>query len=168
MPQTQPSRSFAELSLDTKVLAERLAELQPDEVVSYQELSDLIGRAVNGGTSNLGSARRFVQREYGIVTDVVRGQGIKRLTAPGIVATQQPARAAIRRRLRRTIKKIHLADDERLTREERQEKYSFIALGGTLQHFLKPATAQAVKAEIGEGQTIAVGKVLEILTKKAS
>lgn len=158
-------KSFYEQALDTKLLIERLLELAPATLVTYAELSELLGRNITGGTSNLTSARRYIQREYSIVTDVVRGVGVKRLTSEGILGIQEPTKKRINRAVKRCRQKIALAKDDELTPEQVKEKKGFVLMTDTLQHFLKPATRKIIQAAIDDNQSLPMNAVLESMKR---
>lgn len=81
-----PPLSRFERSPATQALVDRLLESQPDDVISYRELSAIARDDVqNGARHLLQSARRILLREHDVATDAVVDVGIKRLTDAGAV-----------------------------------------------------------------------------------
>jgi hypothetical protein len=79
-------RPIALLSIDAKLLYERLIQVEVGAEITNKELSDIIGRNVQeSGRGVLATARRKAQREDQIVFGIVRNVGLKRLTDAEIV-----------------------------------------------------------------------------------
>ena len=79
-------RTINEVSADTLALYEALKDITIDGMITYANLSDLIGRDVQSeAIGSLTTARRMCQREDQIVFSPVRGVGLKRLDDSGIV-----------------------------------------------------------------------------------
>ena len=70
------TKTIGETSADSRFLAERLAKVEPKGEVTYDELSEVIGRNVqNGARSSLATARKIACRDHKIVFGVDRGKG---------------------------------------------------------------------------------------------
>lgn len=94
-------------SVDAQLLAKRLATVSSGERVTYDELSALIRRPVNGSARGiLYTALRIAQRENGIVFGTVQAVGIVRLTDQEIANLHRPALSRIGRISKRTAKKM--------------------------------------------------------------
>lgn len=102
MIEVDPARTMMTLSAETSLLIRRLRSLSVEEVVSYEELSELIGRDVRRFRSPLDTARLRVLKDDYIHTDVVRTVGIKRIStaegaSSGAARALRRVRAAARR-----------------------------------------------------------------------
>ena len=90
------------ISIETTLLIERIKHMKVGDLLTYQELSQLIGQDVQEAAAHiLQSARRICQREYQVVTDAERNVGIKRasdieLTNSGLQIFSRMRRAARR------------------------------------------------------------------------
>lgn len=73
---THVFRTISERSAAVEAIAESLITLQPDEVLPYERLNNLM----LNDRSLLYRARRKVEKEHGYVFGCVRGEGIKRLS----------------------------------------------------------------------------------------
>lgn len=98
-----------ELSADTKAIITRLREMAIGELVTYDELSGIIGRDIQRNRYILDSARRNVEREDGAVFGIERGVGIRRMTADEAPNIGIQSRKSIRRKADRGAKRIERA-----------------------------------------------------------
>ena len=119
-------RSLPELSVDTQVLAKRLLALELNELILYDELTEIVGRDVRHQPVNglLRSARYIVLRDAHIVTEAVRGEGIKRLDDEGIAQLGDQHIARIRRASRRTAMRCAATQRSTASRRASQRRCS--------------------------------------------
>jgi len=69
-------RSIPEMSVDTRLLIERLSRVEIGDFVSYKELSEVIGRDVQGAArGNLTTARHRLEVDDAIQFGPVVGKG---------------------------------------------------------------------------------------------
>lgn len=81
-------KTIPEISLNTRMLFERLKPAQQRDVLTYSELSAVIGLDVQKeGYHHLYSARRKAEVELGMVFEAIENVGIKRLDDNGIIAS---------------------------------------------------------------------------------
>lgn len=74
-------RTIADASIEMRLLAALLEKAQPDDIVTYEQMEEAAGinpRPGAAGYGKLGSARRRVQADQGIVFVAVAGVGLKR------------------------------------------------------------------------------------------
>lgn len=95
-----------EVSADTQSLSGRLRELSVGGLVTYDELSELIGRNIRTHRHLLYSAIRMVEREDGAVFDTERGVGVRRLEAADAPKVGQKTRRSVRRAADRAAERI--------------------------------------------------------------
>lgn len=104
------SRTIAELSPDTRVIAAYLSKLEPDQVVSWHDLAKLIGRSWERDSTyvyrKVRSAANIVRRDHSIVIDTVFNTGVKRLQADQVHTIGERTTVAIRRKARRATRTI--------------------------------------------------------------
>lgn len=108
MTQKVTRRTIGEMSNDARILANFLSRELIDEAkefVAYGDLSAAIGGSDVRGRYNylLRTARRAVEREHHILTECVRGEGIKRTTA--VAAMLAATKSHVGRTARRSIKR---------------------------------------------------------------
>jgi len=99
------SPSF-QLSADARFLYQHLKTIRVGSVVSYADLSAVIGRDVAGDSTALQRAIRICLREDNIVFANIRGEGYKRLNDAEIVDTGADTIARIRRTSKRGVQKM--------------------------------------------------------------
>jgi hypothetical protein len=107
-------KSIPELSVDARILYDRLRKATTGEVIEYSELSALIGRDVRAVRYLLATAIKMAEREDAITFGAVHGIGIKRLDNAGILAVSESNIEAIGRKARRTDRKLGNCDYDSL------------------------------------------------------
>ncbi len=107
------TRTIGQASIDTQTLVNRLRIAQIGELVSYGDLSALIGRQIQQNASArscLRSARIIVLRKNNIAFEVVRNEGVKRLNDIEAVNSATKVHAHIGRSARRGRRVVMVAD----------------------------------------------------------
>ena len=157
------NQTIAEQSVDTRLLVALLQKAEIGQVFNYTELSERLGRSIMGAEPSLSSARRIVQRDFDIVFDVIRGQGIKRLSDAEIVALGDTLPGRVRRTARRMVQKIAKAKDGELSKDQITQRNAVVSMAGALIHMASKSNMakleDAVRVNAGE---LAVGKTLEL------
>lgn len=155
--QVATNKAIPELSIDVRLLAERLKKATPGEVISYADLSSVIGQDVRGrqGYARLKSARRVVQREANMIFEAVTRQGLKRCDDMGIVKVAQSCIDSIHRRATRGLKAIACVNVDTLDNNGR------ILLNATASHL--GVLRQVTTAKSQEKLTQAVAKTSDKL-----
>jgi hypothetical protein len=99
---------IAELSPETRTIADRLNATEVGGIVSFAEMSAAIGRNILSRRHVIYSAMRLAEKESGAIFATIRGQGYKRLAASEVVEiVGSSARAHIRRTARRSAKTLN-------------------------------------------------------------
>lgn len=130
------AKAICEVAQDTRILAGRLGRLNPGELVTYNELSAIIGRDVRtDARPTLASARRIAQRDQRIALGCVHKAGIKRLDGAELPSVGDDAIACIRRKATRASRlmltaaeNVTLTDEARLQLNARASSLGTIAL----------------------------------------
>jgi len=101
-------RSIPELSSEARILASMLSKMEPGQVITYDELSGMIGVSSSHPTfkARLGTARNIALRDHSVVTECVRGEGVKRLQANELQSVGDDALSRIRRTATRGTRKM--------------------------------------------------------------
>ena len=101
-------RGIFELSSDTRILYNVLEKnliKDGNELVTYKELSDSIGRNVQGEARGLlGTARKMIQNQHKIILEVVMNEGIK--ISENYEGVIDRATSHVRRTVRNTSKTV--------------------------------------------------------------
>lgn len=100
-----------EISMNTRLIRQRLAASKIGDVVSYVEMSTLISAPVSGSTASLQSAVNSLLHQERMRFGCIRGEGLKRLSDREIVAAANSDVDRIRRGARRGTIKITAVQD---------------------------------------------------------
>ena len=100
-------RTIPELSIDSKMLYDRLIKAEVGAVIPYRELTEVISRDVQGpARGNMNTARHRALRHNGMVFEAVWKVGLKRLNETEVVAVGEARLGRIRRVARRGLEKL--------------------------------------------------------------
>lgn len=136
IPSSQP-----ECSMEARMLAERLTKVQIGEVIPYVWLSKLIGHDVQRKRKDLlRTAKRLVQREYGIVFAPVTNVGLKRLDDLGILAVGGSDLQKMARATHRTGGKLACVDTQALSETDKQRLWAYQGILGAVAVLTHPKT----------------------------
>lgn len=96
-----------EISAEVRSVAELLMKCQPNGIVTFDEMSEAIGRSIFKCRHVIVSARRVAERESGAVFTSERSTGYKRLEVAAVAdVVGTSARAHIRKSARRGARSI--------------------------------------------------------------
>lgn len=157
------SACIQEMHSDTRLLIAQLQKVTEGEIVTYEALSQMIGRDVRKSAYGcLGTAKKVLQRDYGIIFGVVVNEGLKRLPPALVVADSERAVKHIRKTARAGVQKLATVDLSRLTPEE---KTNFNVRASHLGVFVAMTESNAVKkleSEVAKAQqSLPLAKTLE-------
>lgn len=99
-------KASAENTADVESLARALSALSIDETVTYQQLTNLIGRNIQSHYWLLNKARKIVEEETGSLYEVVRNVGIKRLASEDAANVGLSVIGKVRRTATNGIKRL--------------------------------------------------------------
>ena len=158
-------KSIPEMSVDTRLLYQRLAELQPGETITYEALSALVGHDVQRRRQNLTSARNKALNEDGIVTEAVAKVGIKRLTDhDNVSGTGEALRSRVRRATGKAVRKLMAVDFAALTQEDKIRQNAELSQISALKAFAKDHYTARLEAEVKKanvGMPLPLGRTLD-------
>jgi len=152
------------LSLDSKMIYDRLKKSAVEEIVSYAELSKMIGRDTqNGGRGSIQTARRKALREDYIVFGVVRNIGLKRLSDVEIVATGEDTVTRIRRASTRGFRTITAVRDfDALPNDSKIRHNTYASVLGALSMATTAARMKKLEGRVAEAKaSLPLAKTLE-------
>lgn len=147
-------RVIYEASLETKLLHQRLKKAAPGEVITYVEMAAVTGRPANLLRPALATARARAQREDDMVFAAVRGVGVKRLDDDEIVDSLDADTTAIRRKVRRAVRKAARVDYQKLSLDKQRAhttKLSILTLvaDATGSRFAEQVAAKVANSTAG-------------------
>lgn len=154
-------------NLDVQLLADFLRD--KSGLVSYPEISAVLGRDVQGAAWHvLAGARKSLERD-GIVFGTVRGAGINRLTDDEIVGTGRDALSRIRRSSRRAINRLACADYGKLSNDGKVKHNTYASMLGALNQATKEPQIRKVEAAVTTAQAkLPLAKTLDAFKGEGS
>lgn len=142
-------KAIPERSVETQMVADCFAALEPGGDVTWEELMELLGASnreqIRG---NVSAARKIVLREHRMVVDNVRNLGYRRLKADTVVQSEATAKR-IRRLSRLRIKRLLSVDYDSLSDDMKREHNIGVAMAGVIAH----ATTKKARAQLGNTTT---------------
>lgn len=165
-PETINPRPRFKSSIETRELYDRLSKLAVGEMVTYEELSKLLGvKSVRASAAAaLNYARHMAQRDHRIVTDAVWGVGIKRLSDSEAVAASSGTFSRIRRTAKRGIDRTTAVEFDTLSNEDKIRHNAAVSGLGVLRYLSKPKEIKKLEAAVNASQTgqLPIGRTLEL------
>ena len=164
MSKNGDKRPIGSLAIDSKQLVERMAATKPEEVLTYEEMSLLIGRNVQtAARGNLATARHICQKQYNIVFGVIPNIGIKHLNDVDTINTGQSSIDHIRRTARRAAHRIvSLKDPDSVPNEVKIRQFTYLSVAGALVHMTQSKQVAKLESKVAEGQKeLPLAKTLE-------
>jgi hypothetical protein len=158
------NKSIPELSVDTRLVEQRLMEAKPGDTVPYSELSQIIGRNVQNGARHVLTTAINRALGNGAVFACVTNVGVKRLADVEIVATGDSAARKMRRLARRSVRKLsQVVDFAALPKPVQVRHNTLMSVMGAVAHFSKESAIKKVEAKVAEtSQALPLGKTLEV------
>jgi len=151
MQDVERKKSIAEISTDTRILIQKIESSlikEQQEIVTYNELSAVIGRDVRDVDYLLRTARKHVEKNNNVLIDVVFGQGIK-LTkdySGNLQKTTDKIRRRSKRQLSRTLRAV--SEDKAVNPEELTEINTQVSILGVINEFTKPKSVKKIKGKV--------------------
>lgn len=155
-------RPTFELSVDTRIVRDRLAKAAIGETVTYTELSDALGRKVGGGSPHIQSAVRSLETD-GVIFGNIRGVGYQRLADAQIVDTVEHERKGLRRRARRIVHRLtSIGDFDGLPNASKIKHNAAVSAFGAIAAMLSPGKMKTLETTVESAQAkLPLAKTLE-------
>ncbi|MDH3595773.1 MAG: hypothetical protein OEU09_14070 [Rhodospirillales bacterium] len=165
-PGQKAKPTFA-MSIDAKMIYERLQKAAVGEKISYEELSAIVQRDIrNGAASPFYSARRRAENLDGIVFGTIVNEGIVRLNDEEIVESGEDLLRRCRRGARRGFKRLTRADYDKLPEPLKVQHNTYASVFNALVAASKPSAVKRIEAKVGEArQTLPLAATLEAFKK---
>jgi len=130
------TKANSEKAAIVEAIASTLSRLQPDEVLPYAQIHNMI----EGDRNILYRARRLVEQTHGYIFGAVRGEGIKRLSKRTVIvdAAFSSSKRLWDRTKTRVVNAI-IKDGKSMTRTEKAELNSSVAQVNAIQHAIRLA-----------------------------
>lgn len=161
-------RVTSELSVEAKLLYERLVKCEVGDIVPYAELSNIAGRDVRQRARGaMMTARRKVEREDRLVFGVVRSVGVKCLSDSQIIGAQQAKIDHVRRTVSRSSRQLKCVRDySQLSRDEQIRHNAYLSIAGMIAHSTSGRQVKRIESRVADlGRVLPLGHLLEELRK---
>lgn len=140
-------------TIDTQTVIDRLEKTAPGELVTYKELSELIGRDIADGARHvLQSAKRALQKHRQMVFAAVTKQGVRRLDDAGIVDTGTAAVKRIGRAARHAGVTLACADFDKLDDGRRVKHNAVLSYFGVVEAISKKGAIAKIETRVAKTQ----------------
>jgi hypothetical protein len=156
-------RGISEKSADTLVIEHRLRTTESGDIVTYDELSKLLGRDVKlHCRSGLRTARNALVYEA-IHFATIPGEGFKRLTADESVSSSQSHINRARAASRKGLKQLQHVKADELSGQMKQTHLAKVSQLGMLHLFSTASAAKKIEAKVQDSnQQIPIGETLKL------
>ncbi len=142
-------RTIGAISVETQNICNILLELKKDEIISYKNLSEKVGRKMKGNDSHLQSSIKILLKDHQVVFENIRNIGYKRLNDNEIVShTQTRTSKSIYLKCKRGIKKIMVAEDKHLDNSAFVKRNAALSCFGALAHASKPSKFKKLEQRV--------------------
>lgn len=160
--QNGSKRPRFEMSVDTRLIYDRLKDVPVGETVDYSILEGILGRKINGGDPLLQSALHSLQND-GVLFGNVRGVGYQRLKDEDIVRSSEADRKGIRRKARRAVERLSLVSNFEALPNDLKIKHNAAVSGfGAIAAVLAPAKMKQLETSVESAQArLPLSKTLE-------
>lgn len=150
--------------VETKLIYQRLIKAEIGELVTYDELTQIVGTDIRKRRHWLDSAKDKAERE-GYFFGPVTGQGVRRMTHDEAVALIDPTEKT-QRAARKAIRRSERLDYDSMTPESRVYVTVVRATAHATLVLNSPKAAKAISASAKESQhELTVQKTLEAIKK---
>jgi hypothetical protein len=153
-------------SNDTLILESRLRETSPGDVVTYDELSTLLGRDVREFCRGcLDTARNTLQAES-IFFDTIPNEGFKRLDHDEACQAAKDYTTRILRTSRRGLRHLSNVPYDKLQPETQREHLVLATQLGAVNLFASGKSAKKIEGAVSGSQPLAIGETLKLFGVK--
>jgi hypothetical protein len=150
---------------DVRALIDAFQLLGKNEILTYEQMGDLIGKAVNGSASEYQAAKERMARDHGVEIKTLPRMGAQRLDDGGIVEELPRDRAGIQRRVARSHRRAsNIEDFDALSNPQKLEANRHMAQLGLMQHLQQPQVSRAIDDRVRDGaRTLEVDRLVAML-----
>jgi len=163
-----PNASF-QPSADARLLVQHMQKAHVGQVFSYEDLSNVISRGVDGSSTALRTALRRLLRDHDMVFACIKGEGVKRLNDAEIVAEGGTVADAIRRKANRSVERQMKADFSRLSREQQGKFTAQVSVMASIAMMTKSKQMDRIAEASPSGvKELPIAQTLAMFSRSAS
>lgn len=155
-------KTLFEMSIDTRMLYDRLKKAEIGEAVTFKQMGEILGRSVDGSCSNLQSALHRLEGE-GVAFANVRGEGYQRMNDIEVVNSAEHSREGIRKKAKRAIKRLTCVQVFDALPNDLKVKHNAALSGfGAIASIMSPGRVKALEEQVAKaGAQLPLAKTLE-------
>lgn len=150
---------------DVRALIDAVLLLERNEILTYEQMADLIGKPVEGSSSEYQTAKERLSRDHRVELRTIAKVGAQRLDDGGIVEQLPGDRASIHRRIKRSVRRAaNVENYGALSNTQKLEHDRHLAHMGLMRQLQEPAPSRAIDERVQRGLTkLDVERLIEIL-----
>lgn len=134
---------------ETRRFVEIGMSIEPNSVWAYSQMAEQLGRKVDGADGALQAALRLLARDHGREFKNIRKIGYLRLDDEGIVSEAGSDRAAVNRKVRRSVmRSSNIQQWDALNDNLKREVDAHRSILHLMRHLLKPSSIKRVRGEV--------------------
>ena len=163
------NKSFPKVGLDSQLLYERLIKAVPGDLISYEELSEIVGRNVQTDAySSLRTARNRARSQDRIVFAAIDNVGLKCLEDEGLVDRAGKAIQSARNKMRNGIKDMSCIQNyDTLSDSQKVRHNAFGAILLLGNRITAPRKIKALEGMVSQKmQKLTLRQTIEFFAKK--
>ena len=155
-------RSNFERGIETQSMIDKIGDVEVGAIITYNEMSEILGFDIQKNRGPLMSARDIVFRENGVVFETIRNIGIKRAEDAAIVDAATGDVRRMQRFTRKRVKMLQCVDFNQLKAEGKIKHNTAMSIYGVLGYITKRTQVKRLESKINVLQQILpVNKTLE-------
>lgn len=160
-------KTLFDRAIETQAAIDLMKPVARGEMATYGALEEAMGcNPQAGGRSNVNSARRYLQREHGMVFVAVANVGYKRLTDTEIVKSSPEALTKSRRASRRAAHRLTCVEYDDLNKTDKVMHQVHLSLFGAIQALSKADSAKKLTTRVEETmRSLPLNQTLEAFKK---
>ena len=148
---TEIRKTLFDRAIETQAAIDLMRPIDRGETATYGDLEKAMGcNPQAGGRSNVNSARRYLQREHGMVFVAVPNVGYKRLTDTEIVKSSPEALTKSRRASRRVAHRLTCVEYDDLSKDDKVAHQVHLSLFAAIQAISKADAAKKLTVRVQE------------------
>ena len=151
-------------SHDTTIIEKRLRDAKAGDIVTYDELSRLLGRDVRlHCLGNVKTARESLEKEEKIVFDTVVNTGYRCMTEADKSTSIDRIRKQIKRRAKKGLTRASVTDFSALNEDQKQKHLTSITQLGVIQEFVSAKGTKKIESKVKQISTaISIGDTVKL------
>jgi len=146
-------RIILALSIESAALTSRLRECKPGDIVTYAELSLLLGKNAREHRGPLQAARHRLERDERMIFEVIRLVGVKCLSAPEAAASMASHVRRVRKAARKGVRKAQAIDILQVPPEARAGLVATASFLALVDSAGAPASMRRLEASVEKQPT---------------